>query len=122
MENYTKYRLKDWGELADLLEDKDNLFVIACNKCYKEYGVEIEPELDTFVAFCAEQGKTVTGKLTAYNVKKKTLAIDGTTYKMAGWYDKNTTITKYETNGGAVGDEVGILLSDDNVIIALWKV
>ena len=25
LENYTKYRLKDWGELADLLEGKDNL-------------------------------------------------------------------------------------------------
>ena len=61
MENFTKYALKPAQELASALADRDNLFVIACNKCYKEYGIEIEPELDTFLAFAAEQGKTVTG-------------------------------------------------------------
>ena len=73
-------------------------------------------------AVAAYKAKNVTGKLTAYNAKKSTLAIDGTTYKMASWYDKNSTIKKYTTDGGAIGDEVGIVLNDDNVIVALWKV
>ena len=33
LENYTKYKLKSNDELASVLEGKDNLFVIACNKC-----------------------------------------------------------------------------------------
>ena len=37
MENYTKYRLKDKEELVSLLAGKDNLFIIACNKCFKEF-------------------------------------------------------------------------------------
>ena len=57
MENFTKYALKPAQELASALADRDNLFVIACNKCYKEYGIEIEPELDTFLAFAAEPSK-----------------------------------------------------------------
>ena len=32
LENYTKYKLKSGDELTALLTDKDNLFVIACNK------------------------------------------------------------------------------------------
>ena len=35
LENYTKYKLKSGEELASLLADKDNLLVIACNKCFK---------------------------------------------------------------------------------------
>ena len=49
MENYTKYRLKAWGELADLLESKDNLFVIACNKCFKEFETVNEPDCEEFL-------------------------------------------------------------------------
>ena len=37
MENYTKYKLKSSDELASVLDGKDNLFVIACNKCFKEF-------------------------------------------------------------------------------------
>ena len=36
LENYTKYKLKSSDELASVLDGKDNLFVIACNKCFKE--------------------------------------------------------------------------------------
>ena len=61
MENYTKYRLKDTEELKSLLEDKDNLFVIACNKCYKEFEALEEPDLDAFTAIAAEMGKKITG-------------------------------------------------------------
>ena len=61
MENYTKYRLKDWGELADLLEDKDHLFVIACNKCFKEFESANEPDCDAFLNLANGLDKTVTG-------------------------------------------------------------
>ena len=61
MENYTKYRLKNNDELASVLADKDNLFIIACNKCFKEFETIDEPECAEFEKFAAEQGKTVTG-------------------------------------------------------------
>ena len=61
MENYTKYKLKSADELASLLADKDNLFVIACNKCFKEFETVDEPDCDEFIKFATEQGKTVVG-------------------------------------------------------------
>ncbi len=61
LENYTKYKLKETDELVSLLADKDNLFVIACNKCYKEFTTVDEPDCDEFLKIAAEQGKTVTG-------------------------------------------------------------
>ncbi len=63
MENYTKYKLKGNEELAALLEGKDNLFIVACNKCFKEFETVEEPECGEFEAFAAEQGKTVTGSV-----------------------------------------------------------
>ena len=61
MENYTKYRLKNNDELESVLADKDNLFIIACNKCFKEFETIDEPECAEFEKFAAEKGKTVTG-------------------------------------------------------------
>ena len=61
MENYTKYALKANEELTQLLEGKDNLFVVVCNKCFKEFVTTEEPEVSAFEALAAEQGKTVTG-------------------------------------------------------------
>ena len=61
LENYTKYALKSWDELADLLENKDNLFVIACNKCFKAFETLEEPECDKFVSLASGLDKTVTG-------------------------------------------------------------
>ena len=61
MENYTKYKLKEHVELEALLADKDNLFVIACNKCFKEFVTVDEPDCDEFLELAAKQGKTVTG-------------------------------------------------------------
>ena len=61
MENYTKYKLKEHDELVSLLADKDHLFVIACNKCFKEFESVDEPDCDEFLKLAAEQGKTVTG-------------------------------------------------------------
>ncbi len=61
MENYTKYALKAEAELAALLEGMDNLFVIACNKCFKEFETTDEPDCEAFLALAAKAGKTVTG-------------------------------------------------------------
>ena len=61
LENYTKYKLKGNEELASLLADKDNLFVVACNKCFKEFETVDEPDCGEFEKLAAEQGKTVTG-------------------------------------------------------------
>lgn len=61
MENYTKYKLKSSDELTSLLADKDNLFIIACNKCFKEFETVDEPDCAEFEKLAAEQGKTVTG-------------------------------------------------------------
>ena len=61
MENYTKYALKSTEELSALLQGKDNLFVISCNKCYKAFETVIEPEMDEFVRLAEDLGKTVVG-------------------------------------------------------------
>ncbi|MGN8632513.1 electron transport complex subunit RsxC [Blautia sp. HCP3S3_G3] len=61
MENYTKYKLKETDELVSLLAGKDNLFVIACNKCFKEFETIDEPDCGEFEKIAAEQGKTITG-------------------------------------------------------------
>ena len=72
MENYTKYRLKAWDELADLLEGKDNLFVIACNKCFKEYDTLQEPDCDAFLKLAEGLDKTVTGSVSVDFLCNKT--------------------------------------------------
>ena len=36
MVDYTKYELKSGEELTTLLTGKDNLFLVACNKCFVE--------------------------------------------------------------------------------------
>ena len=61
LENYTKYKLKSSDELTSVLSGRDNLFVIACNKCFKEFETVDEPDCGEFLKFAAEQGKTVTG-------------------------------------------------------------
>ena len=61
MENYTKYKLKAVEELAQVLAGTDNLFVIACNKCFKEFETTNEPDCEAFMEIAAQQGKTVTG-------------------------------------------------------------
>ena len=42
--NYTKYALKDNEELKSLLASSDDLFVVACNKCFKEFETVNEPD------------------------------------------------------------------------------
>ena len=63
MENYTKYKLKSKDELSSLLDGKDRLFLIACNKCFKEFETVDEPDCEAFEKLALEQGKTVTGSV-----------------------------------------------------------
>ena len=48
LENYTKYRLKKAEELAPFLAGTDKLFVVACNKCFKEFETVDEPDCGEF--------------------------------------------------------------------------
>ena len=73
MENYTKYKLKGIDELTQVLADTDNLFVIACNKCFKEFASVDEPDCEEFVKIATEQGKTITGTAKVDFLCNKTL-------------------------------------------------
>ena len=73
MENFTKYRLKADDELKSLLAGVDNLFVLACNKCFKEFETVNEPDCDAFVRLATACGKTVTGTAKLDFVCNKTL-------------------------------------------------
>ena len=77
MENYTKYALKSWEELSDLLENKDNLFIVACNKCFKEFDTTQEPELEKVVNLAEGLGKTVVGTAKADFLCNETKATKG---------------------------------------------
>ncbi len=77
MENYTKYALKSVDELKELLSGKDNLFVVGCNKCFKEFDTIQEPDLDEFVALAESLGKTVVGTAKADFLCNETKATRG---------------------------------------------
>ena len=55
LENYTKYKLKSSDELTSVLSGRDNLFVIACNKCFKEFETVDEPDCEEFLKIAEEQ-------------------------------------------------------------------
>ena len=59
--DYTKYVLKNKDELETLLQNRDNLFVVSCNKCFKEYDTVDEPDPAAFAEIAAAGGKTITG-------------------------------------------------------------
>jgi electron transport complex protein RnfC len=61
LENYTKYRLKSAEELEGFLKETDNIFVIACNKCFKEFEALQEPDCDAFRSIAEGCGKKITG-------------------------------------------------------------
>ena len=63
MVNYTKYAIKTKEELEALLADKDNLFLVSCNKCFKEYDTIGEPEGEAVAAIAEAMGKRVTGSV-----------------------------------------------------------
>lgn len=59
--DYTKFKLKKEEELAAVLKDKDDLFVVACNKCFKELDSFDEPEYSLFEKIADEQDKNIVG-------------------------------------------------------------
>jgi len=63
LENYTKYKLKAADELLPLLAETDDVFVVACNKCFKEFESVNEPDCDEFLKLVAQAGKNVTGSM-----------------------------------------------------------
>ncbi len=63
MENYTKYTLKPLEELQGYLAQTDDIFVISCNKCFKEFTTTEEPELGEFLAVAKAEGKNITGSV-----------------------------------------------------------
>ena len=77
LENYTKYRLKAEEELRAVLEGVDDLFIVSCNKCFKEFETLQEPELEQLVALAESMGKRVTGTGKADFLCNKTKAEKG---------------------------------------------
>ena len=73
MENYTKYKLKTAGELADVLKNTDNVFVLACNKCFKEFSTTNEQDCENFLTIAADQGIHVSGSAKVDFLCNKTL-------------------------------------------------
>ena len=85
MENYTKYQLKAADELEQILAGSDDLFVIACNKCFKEFETVDEPDLGYFEAMANHFGKTVVGSTKVDFLCNKTL----TAKKLEGLIPEN---------------------------------
>ncbi len=73
MENFTKYRLKDTEELISLLNGRDNLFILSCNKCFKEFETLDEPDCQALTELVKAQSKTVTGSAKIDFLCNKTL-------------------------------------------------
>ncbi len=73
LENYTKYALKAPDALAQLLADTDDLFVIGCNKCFKEFDTTQETDMDAFLSIAAAHGKNITGSIAIDFLCNKTL-------------------------------------------------
>ena len=73
----------------------------------------------------AFHGTVVKGKLTKYAMNKSLskckLEIDGKSYKFPGWMSTDSLLTKYVDNGGAVGDEVNLLLTPDGYALEIWQ-
>ena len=61
MEDYTKFMLKSEKQLTQLLDGKDDLYIIACSKCFKEFTEGDEPECSELKRLAFEHGKTVAG-------------------------------------------------------------
>ncbi len=75
MENYTKYKLKEKEELVSALEGKDHLFIVSCNKCFKEFEIFDEPDCEALVSMVEGMGKTVTGSVKVDFLCNKTQTI-----------------------------------------------
>ena len=73
MENYTKYKLKTEAELSGVLKNAGCSYVLACNKCFKEFAATSENDCDEFLSIAAQQGKNITGSAKVDFLCNKTL-------------------------------------------------
>ena len=64
-------------------------------------------------------GTIVEGILT--KADKSGVTVGGKTYKFPAYNGKAALARKYLDNGGALGDTVKVLLSDDNYVIMVWQ-
>ena len=67
MQDYTKFKLKSERELSTLLNDKDNILILSCNKCFKLFDNkgEEKSELDFFIDFASKNKKKL---INAYDI------------------------------------------------------
>jgi hypothetical protein len=68
----------------------------------------------------AFRGTVVSGKLEKYDAKKG-LTVNGKAYKYPATISKDNTVKQYVANGGAVGDEVKVLITPDGVALMIWQ-
>ena len=61
LENYIKYALKPEAQLQQLLAGTDEVFVVACGKCFKRISADSADDLGAFLQLAEAVGKTVTG-------------------------------------------------------------
>ena len=61
MDNHTQYRLKSDEELGRIFAQRDDLFIISCNKCFQEYGTPSGRACDTLVQLAQDWGRNITG-------------------------------------------------------------
>jgi len=112
LENYTKYQLKAADELEQILAGSDDLFVIACNKCFKEFETMDEPDLGYFEAMANHFGKTVVGSTKVDFLCNKTL----TAKKLEGLIPENAKTVVVVSCG--LGIQTVASLSDKPVLAA----
>lgn len=73
MENYTKYKLKAEEELAGVLKNTDNIYVLACNKCFKEFTADNETDCEEFLSLATVYERNVIGSAKVDFLCNKTL-------------------------------------------------
>lgn len=59
--DYTKYKLKPKKEVIEIIGSKDNIFIISCNKCFKRFISQMEPEYAELAEMLKSSGKTLAG-------------------------------------------------------------
>ena len=83
-------------------------------------SVIADPSIQIVVETIGGTGIAKKFVLDALNAKKS-VKVAGKTYKFPYMLTDNSGMKKYLENGGAIGDTVNLLVSDDGFAIALWK-
>ena len=60
MKDYSRYKLKKPNELLPLIKGSDNISVISCKKCFKEFSLDDEPETFEFIKLANQCDKKIT--------------------------------------------------------------